>query len=84
MRSYRALVLHGEQGLSVAQFTARFPADLHCAQLLSPRAAKRLVGFYPTLCQANTAKSGIELRTDPSPNRLSKRKNDRCRRAKRL
>ena len=69
----------------MAQFASRFPADLHCAQLLSSRAAKRLVGFNsPTPRQAHSSKSEIKRRTDPSPNRLSKRENDRCRRAKRL
>ena len=56
-----------------------------CAQLLSTCSAQRFVGQNTrTPCKADAAKSRIKRRTDPSFNRLSKRKNDRCRRAKRL
>ena len=33
-----------KNGLSVAQFTARFPAGIHCAQFLSTCSAQRFMG----------------------------------------
>ena len=46
----------------------------------------RLSGLWDRILEhlVNLAKSRIERRTDPSVNRLSKRENDRCNRAKRL
>ena len=69
----------------MTESAAWFSNVFHCAQLLSPSTLFRSLGLNSrTSCKSDTAKSGIKWRTDASVNWLSKRENDRSRRAKRF